>query len=105
VINCTGPNLDLKREQDRLLSQLRADGWIKPDPLGLGLSTGPDGAVLDASGRISGRFFTLGPLRRGDLWETTAAPEIGLQAERLATRLLEARAPRSRSGPAAPPPG
>jgi uncharacterized NAD(P)/FAD-binding protein YdhS len=33
-------------------------------------------------------LFTLGPMRRGELWETTAAPDIRLQAARLADVLL-----------------
>ena len=91
VINCTGPNANLRREQDPFVSQLWAGGWIRPDALGLGLSAAADGAVLDAAARPSERLFTLGPLRRGDLWETTAAPEISVQAEQLAKVLLERR--------------
>jgi len=33
-------------------------------------------------------MFTLGSPRRGDLWESTAVPELGVQAARLADRLL-----------------
>jgi uncharacterized NAD(P)/FAD-binding protein YdhS len=34
-------------------------------------------------------LFTLGPPRRGELFETTAVPEIRVQAELLALRLIE----------------
>jgi len=43
--------------------------------------------AIDA-GRVSDRLFTLGPLRKGELWESTAVPELRVQAERLARRLL-----------------
>jgi len=33
-------------------------------------------------------MFTLGSPRRGDLWESTAVPELRVQAARLAERLL-----------------
>jgi uncharacterized NAD(P)/FAD-binding protein YdhS len=36
-------------------------------------------------------LFTLGPLRRGELWETTAVPEIRVQAQLLAKRLVAER--------------
>lgn len=89
VLNCTSPNANLRRERDPFVSYLWAAGWIRPDPLGLGLSTAADGAVLDAICRPAERLWAVGPLRRGDLWESSAAPEIRVQAEGLATTLLE----------------
>ncbi len=53
----------------------------RPGPQGLGLATAPDGSVL---GPLADRLWTLGGLRRGDLWETTAIPEIRVQAKELA---------------------
>jgi uncharacterized NAD(P)/FAD-binding protein YdhS len=53
----------------------------------LGLRTTDNGAVLHADGSHSTHLFTLGPLRRGDLWETTAVPELRVQAARLADQL------------------
>jgi hypothetical protein len=38
-------------------------------------------------------FFTLGPPRRGELFETTAVPEIRTQAEELALRLVHSGKP------------
>jgi hypothetical protein len=46
--------------------------------------------LLDA-GRISPRpdwLYTLGPPRIGDLFETTAVPELRIQAEALANHLV-----------------
>ncbi len=58
------------------------------DPLGLGLLTDNDGALIGRDGARSNVVFTLGPTRRGTLLETTAIPEIREQAASLARRLL-----------------
>jgi len=47
---------------------------------GSGLRTAPDGALLDRRGRADDRLWTLGALRRGELWETTAVRELRDQA-------------------------
>ncbi|QRN95577.1 FAD/NAD(P)-binding protein [Archangium violaceum] len=96
VINCTGPDGTIARAHP-LLRGLLASGHVRADALGLGLATDPGGALLDAEGEPSSVLFTLGPLRRGELWETTAIPEIRMQALALARRLLEQRASSSRS--------
>jgi uncharacterized NAD(P)/FAD-binding protein YdhS len=88
VINCTGPDPDLKRGGGPLLANLMERQLATPDPLGLGLRTAPDGALLRPDGSPSDCLFTLGPPRRGDLWETTAVPELRIQAAELAKHLL-----------------
>lgn len=111
LVNGTGPASDVAR--DPLLRDLFLAGLARPDALRLGLDADENGAVLDASGRPQERIFTLGPLLRGVLYETTAIPEIRDQAAALAPRLLQAV---MRSGPgdrpnaaarpyAGPPPG
>ncbi|MGZ3458217.1 MAG: FAD/NAD(P)-binding protein [Archangium sp.] len=94
VINCTGPDASLGRGYP-LLRGLVESGLARPDALRLGLATDAEGALLDAEGRASGSLFTLGPLRRGELWESTAIPEIRAQALALARRLLEPAIPTS----------
>ena len=59
----------------------------RPGPLDIGLDTSADGAVLTADGLAHPRLFTLGPPRRGSLYESTAVPEIRHQAHALAERL------------------
>ena len=90
VVNCTGPDPAPGADGDPLLSALIEDRLGRAGPLGLGLDTGPDGELCDCDGRRSSRLFTLGALRRGQLWETTAVPEIRVQADELG-RLLAAR--------------
>jgi uncharacterized NAD(P)/FAD-binding protein YdhS len=92
VINCTGPDSDLRRIRDPLLKNLLQQGLARPDSLSLGLDTADDGALIDARGVISEVLYTLGPLRKGNLWETTAVPEIRVQAAQLAVQLgMDAR--------------
>lgn len=87
VINCTGPASDYARVELPLVVQLRQAGWLTPDPLGLGVETGENGALLGYDrNRVDG-LFTLGPLRRPALWESTAIPEIRQQAADLARHL------------------
>lgn len=88
VINCTGPDASIGRGHP-LLRGLLESGLVQPDALALGLATDAEGALLDAEGRASTVLFTLGPLRRGELWESTAIPEIRGQALALSRRLLE----------------
>ncbi|MDB5986205.1 MAG: beta-lactamase domain protein [Nevskia sp.] len=88
VINCTGPECDYRRLNHPLIVSLREQGLIEADALGLGLSTDDRGALIDAAAQPSTRLFTLGPPRKGQLWETTAVPEIRVQAQALAQQLL-----------------
>jgi uncharacterized NAD(P)/FAD-binding protein YdhS len=67
-------------------------GLCVPDPLGLGLRTGPRGAVIDADGWPGPHLFYVGPMLRADLWEATAASELRGHAERLANLLATERA-------------
>jgi uncharacterized NAD(P)/FAD-binding protein YdhS len=88
IVNCTGPDSDVRRIKDPLLETLRARGTIVPDPLGLGLEAGPSGGLIDASGTASRVLFLLGPLLRARDWECTAVPELRAHAARLAAELL-----------------
>jgi uncharacterized NAD(P)/FAD-binding protein YdhS len=90
VINCTGPDTDLSRVREPLVEALRADGLVRPDPLGLGLDTDEQGRLVDAAGRPSGRLWLVGPLRKGRLWENTAVPELRVEARRMAELLATA---------------
>ncbi len=91
VINCTGPEADCRKMENLLLSNLILQKVVRPDPLFLGLDVSDDGALIDARGEPSDFLYTLGPPRKGSLWETTAVPEIRSQASQLATLLLASR--------------
>ncbi|HTX23990.1 MAG TPA: FAD/NAD(P)-binding protein [Steroidobacteraceae bacterium] len=87
VINCTGPDYDPRRSRDPLLCSLLADGTAVADPLGIGLRTGPCGALIDARGRAAANLFYIGPMLRADHWEATAVQELRGHAEQLAYHL------------------
>jgi uncharacterized NAD(P)/FAD-binding protein YdhS len=89
VVNCTGPDSNYRRLNHPLVVSLRERGLIQPDALGLGLLCDAQGALLDREGQASGWLHALGPLRKGELWETTAVPELRVQAQALARRLLQ----------------
>jgi uncharacterized NAD(P)/FAD-binding protein YdhS len=88
VIACTGPLLDYTRIQDPLVRSLRGAGHLLPDPLRLGIQTDEHGALLDAAGKASPLFYTLGPSRRPAYFESTAVPELREQAVAMAHHLL-----------------
>jgi uncharacterized NAD(P)/FAD-binding protein YdhS len=88
VVNCTGPESNYRRLNHPLVRSLREKKLIEADELGLGLRTDDHGALLSTDGLASSWLHTLGPSRKGQLWETTAVPEIRVQAQALALRLL-----------------
>jgi uncharacterized NAD(P)/FAD-binding protein YdhS len=92
AINCTGPACDYSRIDLPLVEQMRRAGWLTPDPLRLGIDTDDDGRLLSRDHVPVPGLFTLGPLRRPALWESTAMPEIRAQAAALAKVLRERRA-------------
>lgn len=87
IINGTGVETDFRRRRDPLVRQLVADGLVLPTDLGLGLGSSPHGAALDAWGRASRRLFLIGSCRKASLWESTAIPELRMQARALASHL------------------
>lgn len=91
VINCTGPDYGISRSREPLWRNLLQCGLCVPDALGLGLRTGPNGAVIDADGWPGPHLFYVGPMLRADHWEATAAAELRTHAEQLATLLATSR--------------
>jgi len=88
AINCTGIHEDYRGRPRRLIGALIDRGLAAPNDLGSGFRTGEYGELIDSQGSRSAVLFTLGPPRRGDLFETTAVPEIRRQAEALARHLI-----------------
>jgi uncharacterized NAD(P)/FAD-binding protein YdhS len=89
VINCTGPDYDVRRSSERLVRALLAQGIASADPLGLGLSTDARGALRGRDGRVAGDLFYLGPMLRAAHWETTAVTELRDYAAQLARHLID----------------
>jgi len=81
VLNCAGFEMDYRRVASPLLQSLFSKGWLTAGDLGMGVSARADGAVRDRFGKASSWLFAIGPMRSGDLLESTAVPEIRQQAE------------------------
>ncbi len=104
VVNCTGPRADIRTSDGSLdgsLDDPLIDDLLRPvagvatatvATAGMGLRT-RDGRLVDSSGLADAPIWTLGALRRGELWESVAVPEIRGQAAALATAVLEQVAP------------
>lgn len=92
VINCTGPEYDLRNTRNRLWHSLFTRGIAVPDPHGLGLLTGEFGALRDASGHPVRDLYYVGPMLRADHWETIAVQDLRAHAERLACHLTASNA-------------
>jgi uncharacterized NAD(P)/FAD-binding protein YdhS len=91
VINCTGPDYAIARSSEPLWRSLLQCGLCVPDSLGLGLRTGPNGAVIDADGWPGPHLFYVGPMLRADHWEATAVGELRGHVEQLAQLLTSER--------------
>jgi uncharacterized NAD(P)/FAD-binding protein YdhS len=93
IISCTGIQENYANSPRPLIRSLIESGLARPNDLGMGFQTDGQGALLDAKMDPSTVFFTLGPPRRGELFETTAVPEIRVQAEALAAQLAQTGKP------------
>ncbi len=81
ILNCTGPEPDFNKLNSPLVKQLIQSGLIEGHALAYGLKAPENGELAEG-------FFTLGPPLKGVLWESTAVPEIRLQAAILAGKLI-----------------
>ncbi|MET4896641.1 FAD/NAD(P)-binding protein [Sphingomonadaceae bacterium jetA1] len=91
IVNCTGPQGDLLRSREPLIRQLLATGMIRPDALRIGLDVDAQSHVVAADGRVDDRFYCIGPMTRGGLWEVVAVPDLRQQNWDLARRLAHAQ--------------
>lgn len=87
VINCLGPNGEVRRSADPLIVRLLKDGAARAHPTEIGFDVTDNGALLDAKGMAASNMFALGPPTQGAFWEAIAVPEIRSQACLLAETL------------------
>ncbi|MGZ8995463.1 MAG: FAD/NAD(P)-binding protein [Rhodospirillales bacterium] len=92
LINCAGPETNFALIQDPLVRALLECGLARPDPLGLGIETTPDGEVIGADGNKVAGLLALGPIARGAFWEMTAVPELRGLCAAVGNRLTGAAA-------------
>jgi len=92
ILNCTGLELDLARSGNPLLRQLLADGMLEPHANGLGVASD---RYRRAWGVLHPNLYVIGSLLTGQLLESTAVPELRVQAAMVVQALnltLDARA-------------
>ncbi len=88
VLNCTGPRENYRAAPESLYRNLFANGLVEADDLDMGLRVASDFTILDRAGKRSSFLLAIGPLLKGSLWETTAVPELRVQALRVAETIL-----------------
>ena len=81
IINCTGPESDYSKIQNQIVQNLMKNELIAPDSIHYGVNSAKNG-------EIAPNLYTLGPPLKGVLWESTAVPEIRLQAKELASKII-----------------
>lgn len=87
LVNCSGPNYDFGASDETLLKRLIDRGRIRLDRHRLGVSVADNLAAIGQDGAASTGLYAIGPMLRGQYWETNAVREIAEQAEALAQRL------------------
>ena len=87
VVNCTGPEGDIRRIGDPLIRSLLESGRARPDRLGLGLDV--DSRSRMAGDGASPALYALGPLTKGAFWEIVAVPDIRGQAASVARAIAD----------------
>jgi uncharacterized NAD(P)/FAD-binding protein YdhS len=90
VVNCMGPESNYEKLEDPLINHLRQLGWMRTDPLRLGIDCTPEGALLEKDGVPSRCLYAIGPPLKGILWEITSVPEIRTAALQLAKLVSQA---------------
>jgi uncharacterized NAD(P)/FAD-binding protein YdhS len=88
LVNAAGPSDDLSVSGDGVVQQLLAAGDVVIGPHRLGLGVDRAGRALGRGPQPTPGLWLIGALRRGTEWETTAVPEIRIQAGTIAERLL-----------------
>ncbi len=88
IVNCTGPGSGRGVGLPPVVAGLIHAGHLEEDPLGLGVHSTSDGRAV-AGGRVIDDLLVVGSLRKADMWESTAVPELRLQAARAADAILQ----------------
>ncbi len=87
VVNCSGPRGDLAGTDDVLIRGLFSSGLARADACQLGLDVDGRGRIISADGAAVETLFAVGPLTRGQFYESSSVPDIRVQAADCATTL------------------
>ena len=82
LFNCTGPTSNIRSWPSLLIQRLISASIVETDPFDRGIN-------CNADGKVQPGLYVLGHLRRGMLWESTAVPELRVQAANLSKVLIQ----------------
>ena len=89
VINCTGPETDIMKQDAPLLINCLKRGIAVQDELKSGIMADPETfEVYNGQHERQRNIFAMGSLLKGVLGESTAVRELRVQAEKLSKRLI-----------------
>ncbi len=93
IVNATGPSPSNSAAANPAIGSLLIQDLLVPDGLNLGVQTTADGHAIGTNGEPVEDLFVVGTLRKPELWESTAVPELRTQAARAAEQILAALVP------------
>jgi uncharacterized NAD(P)/FAD-binding protein YdhS len=88
VVNATGPSPSNSAAANPAIGSLLIQGLLSVDELNLGVRTTPNGNAINGDGRPVDDLLVVGTLRKPDLWESTAVPELRTQAANAARQIM-----------------
>lgn len=89
VVLATGPAHRSLVTDDALIAQLAADGAVRLDDFGLGLSVDERSRAIGTDGAASPTLWIAGPLARGTFGELMGLPEVARHAEGVAGDIIK----------------
>jgi len=88
IINCIGPESNYNKINMPLIKNMLKSSLIENTFNNISITT-EDHLILNKGDYSSGNLFGIGPVLKGEFFESTAIPEIRVQAKNLASRILK----------------
>ncbi len=88
IVNCTGPGAGRDSGFPPSVARLIEAGCLETDSDNVGVRSTPTGQAT-VNSRVVESLFLIGSLRKADSWESTAVPELRLQAAMTADAIVE----------------
>ena len=88
IVNCIGPESNYKRIAMPLIKNLLEKGIIKQNETGISIKAS-DWCVIGNDNQVQTGLLAIGPLLKGELFESTAVPELKVQSDELADYILK----------------